>query len=69
MGENPVYGLLFPLGSLLGGYIFILSWMRGSRIRWKGRSYRVSWVVRRGGAGKGGSVLSVGPPEIREGGK
>jgi len=62
MGENPVYGLLFPLGSILGGYIFILSWMKGSRIRWKGRNYRVSRAVRMGLADEEGSISLPEPP-------
>jgi len=62
MGENPVYGFLFPLGSILGGYIFILSWMKGSRIRWKGRSYRVSRAVRVGWAEGEGSISLPKPP-------
>jgi chlorobactene glucosyltransferase len=52
MGAPPLYGLLFPLGSLIGGYIFILSWARGGRIRWKGRDYRLSEDVRMGRVGK-----------------
>ncbi len=48
MGGSPLYGSLYPLASLLTAYIFVLSWIRGSRIRWKGRSYRVSDAVRRG---------------------
>jgi len=57
MGENPGYGFLFPLGSLLGGYIFVLSWLRGSRIKWKGRTYRVPRAVRVGSMeGQGSSA-------------
>jgi chlorobactene glucosyltransferase len=48
MGANPLYGLLFPLGSLLTSYIFVLSWMRGSRIRWKGRAYIMPREARQG---------------------
>ena len=64
MGENPIYGFLFPLGSILGGYIFILSWMKGSRIRWKGRDYRVSRAVRMGWADGEGSIPLPGPPGL-----
>lgn len=42
MGANPLYGLLYPLGSILLAYIFLLSWFRGSQVRWKDRSYTVS---------------------------
>ncbi len=48
MGANPLYGLLYPLGSVLTAYIFLLSWARGGRISWRGRSYRMSEAVRRG---------------------
>jgi chlorobactene glucosyltransferase len=49
MGANPLYGFLFPLGSLASAYIFLLSWVRGSRIRWKGREYEMSPDARKGG--------------------
>jgi chlorobactene glucosyltransferase len=48
MGESPLYGLLYPLGSVLVGYIFLLSWTRGGRIRWRGRRYLMSREARRG---------------------
>lgn len=48
MGENPLYGLVYPLGSILSAYIFLLSWARGGRIRWRGRSYRMSREARSG---------------------
>jgi chlorobactene glucosyltransferase len=69
MGESPVYGLLYPLGSILGAYIFVLSWMRGNRIRWKGRSYRIPKAVRVGWPGEGGSSPSnkAFPPRGEEG--
>ncbi len=51
MRGNPFYGFLFPLGSVLAGYIFVKSWVGGSRIRWKGRSYRMSGEARRGRLG------------------
>ncbi len=35
----PWYGLLYPLGAVVGAYIFVRSWARGSRIEWKGREY------------------------------
>ncbi|MCJ7630302.1 MAG: glycosyltransferase [Longimicrobiales bacterium] len=46
MKGNPLYGLIFPLGSLLGGYIFLKSWWRGTRIQWKGRTYLLPQGVR-----------------------
>jgi len=46
MKGNPLYGLLYPLGSVLAGYIFLRSWGRGTRIQWKGRSYEMSQQVR-----------------------
>ncbi len=36
------YGVLYPIGSLVGFYIFARSWMRGGRVMWKGREYRVA---------------------------
>jgi chlorobactene glucosyltransferase len=48
MGGNPLYGLLYPLGSVLAGYIFMLSWVRGGRIQWRGRRYLMSREARRG---------------------
>lgn len=42
MGANPLYGLLYPLGSILLAYIFLRSWVRGNRVQWKERSYTVS---------------------------
>ena len=33
------YGLLYPLGAVVGAYIFVRSWARGSHIEWKGREY------------------------------
>ncbi|MCK5651105.1 MAG: hypothetical protein KAJ42_07005, partial [Gemmatimonadetes bacterium] len=48
MKGNPLFGLLYPLGSLLAGYIFLRSWWRGTRIQWKGRSYGMPRQVRTG---------------------
>ncbi len=36
------YGVLYPIGSLVSFYIFARSWMRGGRVMWKGREYRVA---------------------------
>jgi chlorobactene glucosyltransferase len=46
MKGNPLFGLLYPLGSFLAGYIFLRSWWRGTRIQWKGRSYGMPEQVR-----------------------
>lgn len=51
VGTSPLFGLLYPLGGGIGAYIFFRSWMRGSRIEWKGREYRT------GLAGDSGEVL------------
>jgi len=37
----PWYGALYLLGAIVGAYIFTRSWVRGSRIEWKGRQYGV----------------------------
>jgi chlorobactene glucosyltransferase len=39
MGAPAYYGLLYPLGSLVTGYIFVRAWRRGGRVEWKGREY------------------------------
>jgi len=39
MGAPLAYGLLYPLGAAVGMAIFLLSWWRGRRVVWKGRSY------------------------------
>lgn len=39
MRGNPFMGLLFPVGAVVGLYIFTRSWVGGARIRWKGRKY------------------------------
>jgi chlorobactene glucosyltransferase len=39
MGAPARYGLLYPLGSLVTGYIFARAWRRGGRVEWKGRRY------------------------------
>jgi len=35
------YALLYPLGTLASCLIFTRSWLRGTRVRWKGRDYVV----------------------------
>ena len=39
MGAPVGYGLLYPLGALVTGYIFVRAWRRGGRVEWKGREY------------------------------
>jgi chlorobactene glucosyltransferase len=39
MGAPGRYGLLYPLGALMTTCILVRSWMRGSRVEWKGRQY------------------------------
>jgi len=41
MGAPWAYGLLYPLGALVGTYIFLRSWVRGSHVEWKGRRYEL----------------------------
>jgi len=40
-GVNPLYGLLYPVGSALTSMIFARSVLRGGRVEWKGRTYRL----------------------------
>jgi hypothetical protein len=48
MEGNPLFGFLYPLGAGVALYIVMKSWLRGSRIRWKGREYQMSRAVRAG---------------------
>ncbi|MCH7566008.1 MAG: glycosyltransferase, partial [Gemmatimonadetes bacterium] len=41
MRGPPQYGFLYPLGALVGAYIFLRSWKRGQNVEWKGRRYTV----------------------------
>jgi chlorobactene glucosyltransferase len=41
MGAPVLYAPLYPLGALVGTYIFVLSWIRGRHVVWKGRSYKL----------------------------
>lgn len=34
------YGLLYPVGAAVAGYIFVRSWVGMREVEWKGRSYR-----------------------------
>jgi len=54
MKGNPLYGLLYPLGAVLGAYIFLKSWFSGTRIQWKGRSYEMPQKVRTRPPGRSG---------------
>lgn len=40
LGAPPAYGLIYPLGVGVTGYILARSWLRGSTVSWKGRTYR-----------------------------
>lgn len=51
MGANPLLGLLYPLASVMTSFIFLRSWIRGSRVEWKGRTYQVPGEIRRGSPG------------------
>ncbi len=46
MYSNPLFGLFFPLGVLLGLYIFSRSWSKGTRIQWKDRDYEMPQLAR-----------------------
>jgi chlorobactene glucosyltransferase len=41
MEAPTVMGLLYPLGALVGTYIFLRSWAGGRDVAWKGRRYRL----------------------------
>jgi len=47
MGGPAKYGLLYPLGALVGAYIFVRSWTRGRHVAWKGRRYALPPVAER----------------------
>jgi chlorobactene glucosyltransferase len=40
-GVSLVHGLLYPLGASVLLWIMVRAWVRGPRVRWKGREYRV----------------------------
>lgn len=50
---NPLFGFLYPLGSVMGGFIFVKSWIRGRRIVWKGRTYEMPREARIGWSREG----------------
>jgi chlorobactene glucosyltransferase len=41
MGAPRWLGLIYPVGAAVGAWIVLRSWLRGTRIEWKGREYRV----------------------------
>ena len=41
MGAPPAFGILYPLAAAIGVWILLRSWLRGTRVEWKGREYRV----------------------------
>jgi chlorobactene glucosyltransferase len=41
MGSPAWFGLIYPLGAAVGAWIILRSWLRGTRVEWKGREYRV----------------------------
>jgi chlorobactene glucosyltransferase len=47
MRAPALYGLLYPLGAVVGAYIFLRSWVRGRNVEWKGRRYRLRPVSER----------------------
>jgi len=47
MGAPFYYGLLYPLGALVGSYIFLRAWIRGRTVEWKGRIYRLRPLAER----------------------
>jgi hypothetical protein len=48
MRSNPLIGILYPLGSVVGFFIFLKSWLQGPRIQWKDRRYELPAEVRKG---------------------
>jgi chlorobactene glucosyltransferase len=48
MGVPFLYGLVYPLGAAVGVWIVLRSWVRGTRVEWKGREYRVRRPARDG---------------------
>jgi hypothetical protein len=45
MGAPFVFGALYPLGSVVGLYILLRSWIRGRTVAWKGRTYLLKDVA------------------------
>lgn len=49
MRVSPLFGLLYPLGAAVAGYIVGRSWLKGAEIRWKRRRYTMPRETRLGG--------------------
>jgi chlorobactene glucosyltransferase len=47
MHVSALYGPLYPFAALVGSWIFVRSWVRGSNVEWKGRAYRLPPVSER----------------------
>ena len=60
MKGNPLYGFLYRLGAVVGAYIFVRSWRRGTMVEWKGRRYEVPDEIRKGSL-PGSGPLDQGP--------
>ena len=60
MKGNPLYGFLYPLGAVVGAYIFVRSWRRGTMVEWRGRRYEVPDEIRKGSL-PGSGPLDQGP--------
>lgn len=41
LGAPAAYGVLYPLGSAVAWFIVFRSLLRGTRVEWKGRRYRI----------------------------
>jgi hypothetical protein len=48
MRSSPLFGTLYPLGCIVGYFIFMKSWLQGPRIQWKARRYHIPGEVRKG---------------------
>jgi chlorobactene glucosyltransferase len=51
MGVNPLYGAIYPVGGVVGAWIYLRAWLRGGRVEWRGRTYRVRGVNDQGEPG------------------
>lgn len=45
LGSPRLYALIYPVGALIAGVLFLRSAFRGDRVRWRGRSYRLPDAV------------------------
>ena len=41
LGISPLWGVFYPVGAAMTAFIYLRSWVRGSRVVWKGRTYRI----------------------------